>query len=100
MLIPAPRNLGTNNAKRNEGYNHIRFIRLPLKKSVTVVNGNALPIDWKSLMTEGQPYSYILGNPPFIGKSFQNEQQKKDMDAVPTGISSASVVDDVTEWHI
>ena len=58
------------------------YVRLPLRKSATIKNGNALQIDWQSLI-EPMPwekeqirYHYILGNPPFIGKQYQSEEQK------------------------
>ncbi|MBK9982817.1 MAG: class I SAM-dependent DNA methyltransferase [Saprospiraceae bacterium] len=80
--------------------------KIPIKKSSTIVHGNALRIDWQSLIV---PYSwernipryhYILGNPPFIGKSLQNVQQKEDMDLVFAGVNGAGVLDYVTAWYI
>ena len=80
--------------------------RIPLKKSATIVHDNALRIDWQSLI---QPYPwekhiaryhYILGNPPFIGKSLQNAEQKKDMDSVFHGVKGAGVMDYVAAWYI
>ena len=43
------------------------FVRLPLKKSATIVHANALQIDWREVV-KPQSLSYILGNPPFGGK--------------------------------
>ena len=43
------------------------FVRLPLKKSPTIVCGNALRLDWKKILPPEQ-CSYVLGNPPFVGK--------------------------------
>ena len=45
------------------------FVRLPLKKSPHIVCANALRLDWKEVLPPGE-CSYILGNPPFIGKQF------------------------------
>ncbi len=45
-------------------------------------------------------FDYILGNPPFVGKHFQNKQQKSDMDFVFTGIKNYGVLDYVTCWYI
>ena len=88
------------------------FARLPLKNSATIVHGNALRIDWQSLL---QPqlsdlwnkdsaanlrYNYILGNPPFIGTSLQNKVQKDDMEFVFEGINGAGVLDYVTGWYL
>ena len=80
--------------------------RIPLKKSATIVHGNALRIDWHSLI-EPYPWDrhqarfhYILGNPPFIGKSLQNAEQKEDMDLVFAGVKGAGVLDYVAAWYI
>jgi len=57
------------------------FVRLPLKKRATIVNANALQTDWKEIIVP-ERLSYIIGNPPFLGKSQQNEQQKADMENI------------------
>ncbi|MGN6401055.1 MAG: class I SAM-dependent DNA methyltransferase [Flavisolibacter sp.] len=82
------------------------YVRLPLKKSATIVHGNALRIDWQSLIEpmpwekEEARFDYILGNPPFVGKHLQNAAQKEDMDNVFAGVSGAGVLDYVTAWYI
>lgn len=45
-------------------------------------------------------YDYVLGNPPFIGKSLQNEVQKADMEKIFSGIKGAGVLDYVTAWYV
>ena len=47
------------------------FVRLPLKKSPTIVCGNALRLDWKKILPPDK-CSYVLGNPPFVGKAFDD----------------------------
>ena len=42
---------------------------------------------------------YILGNPPFVGKSFQNKEQKEDMSIVLGEIKGYGNLDYVTCWH-
>jgi hypothetical protein len=82
------------------------YVRLPLKKSATIKHGNALQVDWQSLIEpmpfdkEESRYHYILGNPPFIGKHLQNAQQKTDMDTVFVGVNTAGLLDYVTAWYI
>lgn len=82
------------------------YKRIPLKKSATIVQGNALRIDWQSLINpypwekHAARFHYILGNPPFIGKAWQNENQKSDMDLIFTGVNGAGVLDYVTAWYI
>lgn len=75
------------------------FVRLPLKKAATIVNSNALQIDWKMIISPDQ-LSYILGNPPFIGKSNQNAKQKADMEKVFADTKGTGVLDYVTTWYI
>ncbi len=54
------------------------FARIPLLSSANIVCGNALRIDWNDAVP-AQQLSYIMGNPPFVGKSLQSETQKEDM---------------------
>src|SRR5690606_34872834 len=49
--------------------------RLPLKKSATIVHGNALRIDWNDVVSAGG-LDYILGNPPFIGATLMTADQR------------------------
>lgn len=74
------------------------FVRLPLKKSPTVVCGNALRLDWKEILPPVR-CSYILGNPPFGGKQFGNSDQKADMEYMWSGVKGAGVLDYVTAWY-
>jgi hypothetical protein len=74
------------------------FARLPLKKSPTVVNDNALRIDWNSVVPKEQ-LSYILGNPPFIGHHLQTAVQKADMLASIGDAKAVGVLDFVTAWY-
>jgi hypothetical protein len=76
------------------------FARLPLEKSPTIFHGNALRIDWQSLLPAGKLYNYILGNPPFYGKHLQTPEQKEDMELVFDGVKSSGVLDYVTAWYI
>ena len=74
-------------------------VRLPLKKSATIVHGNALRIDWNDVVS-AEKLSFILGNPPFIGKQHQNAVQKADMAAVFAGVKGAGVLDFVSAWYL
>jgi len=75
------------------------FARLPLKKSPMIVHGNALRIDWNDVVPKEQ-LSYILGNPPFGGKHYQNKEQREDQSSVTLGIKSGSDLDFVANWFI
>ena len=75
------------------------FVRLPLKKSAKIVHGNALQIDWESVVSKNE-LSYILGNPPFIGQQLQNLNQKADMQKVFGNSDGSGVLDYVTAWYL
>ncbi len=75
------------------------FVRLPLKKSANIVHGNSLQIDWEEVVSKDK-LSFILGNPPFIGKQLQNKEQKEDMKAIFEKVKGAGVLDYVTAWYI
>ncbi|MFN8302605.1 MAG: DNA methyltransferase [Saprospiraceae bacterium] len=74
------------------------FVRLPLSKAAKIVHGNALRIDWGEVVPK-ERLSYILGNPPFIGKSLQNESQRSDMDLVFANVEGSGLLDYVTAWY-
>jgi hypothetical protein len=74
------------------------FARIPLRTNSTIVCGNALRIDWNSVVP-AEELSYIMGNPPFIGHHLQTEEQKKDMLTCYGNDRSAGVMDFVTAWY-
>lgn len=74
-------------------------IRLPLKKSATIVHGNALRMAWTDVVPAGE-LSFILGNPPFVGKQNQSDDQKEDMAAVFKGVKGSGVLDFVCAWYM
>ncbi|MGD9848056.1 MAG: class I SAM-dependent DNA methyltransferase [Desulfuromonas sp.] len=75
------------------------YIRLPLTAKANIVCGNALQLDWNSVI-KAEECSYIVGNPPFVGKKEQNAEQKTDMALVFKDIDGAGVLDYVTGWYV
>lgn len=82
------------------------YKRIPLKKSATIICGNALRTDWQSLI---KPYPwekhkarfhYIFGNPPFIGHQWRNDEQMKDMELVIGDAKRSGRLDYVAAWYI
>jgi hypothetical protein len=45
-------------------------------------------------------FNYIIGNPPFIGKSMQNAAQKADMELIFKEVKGAGVLDYVSAWYV
>lgn len=53
---------------------------LPLKATGNIVHGNATRLDWEEVCPKKENDEiYILGNPPYLGFSLQNQTQKEDM---------------------
>ncbi len=73
------------------------YQRLPLRKSPTIVQGNALRLDWKTVLPP-ELCSYVLGNPPFVGKHYQNKDQRADMAHVFGEFRNTGDIDYVTAW--
>ncbi|NTW49665.1 MAG: class I SAM-dependent DNA methyltransferase, partial [Chlorobiales bacterium] len=80
------------------------YVRLPLKHSPNIVCGNAIRLDWETLIPSKESL-FILGNPPFIGKQNRNASQIADMDFVcqpfkTKGLPNYGILDYVTLWYI
>ena len=75
------------------------MVRIPLRKSATIHNANALRTDWQSLLPEGERYDYILGNPPFVGSKLMSADMREDLLAVFPGVKGAGTLDFVCAWY-
>ncbi len=73
-------------------------LRLPLKKSAKIAVANALRIDWNDVLP-AKRCSFVLGNPPFVGKKEQNPEQKRDMAIVWGDLKGSGTLDYVTCWY-
>ena len=51
---------------------------LPLKSYTNIHEGNALRLDWESVVPKDK-LNYIMGNPPFVGYAYQSKEQKLDL---------------------
>ncbi len=76
------------------------YVRLPLRKSATIIHDNALRIEWQSLLHENEKYDFILGNPPFIGKTWQSDIQRQDIETIFREVKGAGVLDYVCGWYM
>jgi len=93
------------NMKASETFGEY-YVRLPLRKSANIRHGNALRIDWQSLI-EPMPwekgeakYDFILGNPPFVGAKVMNSVQREDMRLVAFGVDNYGLLDYVCGWYL
>lgn len=73
------------------------FVRLPLTEAANILHANALQADWRGLLPASE-CSYVMGNPPFVGKKEQSAAQKADQAAIWQGVKGAGVLDYVTCW--
>lgn len=77
---------------------------LPLKTYVNIVEGNALTLDWNSILSVRE-LNYIMGNPPFIGgmlMSDKKDDEKRKKDEIRNlfeGVKGAGEFDYVTGWY-
>jgi hypothetical protein len=75
-------------------------VRIPLRKSATIANANALRLPWESLLKKEQRYDYILGNPPFYGAMWLNDAQREDVALVMGHMKGSGVLDFVSCWYV
>ena len=68
---------------------------LPLKTNASIVEKNALHIDWEEVVPKYK-LSYIMGNPPFHGFTFMTKEQKADMQTIFPGVKN---LDYVCAWY-
>lgn len=83
--------------KQTEDIIHRQLDFLPLKSYANITEGNALRVDWESIVSKRE-LNYIMGNPPFVGFKFAGDSQKQDMKAVFTEIKPA-LLDYVCCWY-
>lgn len=80
---------------------HLEF--LPLTSYANIVEGNALRIDWESVVPKVK-LNYMMGNPPFVGYSLQSSRQKDDIlsiyvDEKGKPYKTAGKIDYVAGWY-
>ncbi|WP_336979240.1 class I SAM-dependent DNA methyltransferase [Brevundimonas nasdae] len=74
--------------------------RFPLKARANIVHGDALEVDWATVLPP-ERCSYVLGNPPFLGHHLQSPGQKAALRRVyGRQGDSAGVMDFVTAWFV
>ena len=89
--------------KETEDVVHMSLDFLPLRSYANITEGNALRLDWESVVPKHQ-LSYIMGNPPFVGYSLQSKEQKKDILSIYVNekgkpYKTAGKIDYVAGWY-
>jgi N-6 DNA Methylase len=72
---------------------------VPLTHSATIAEGNALRLDWATVLPPGQ-CSYVVGNPPFVGAKFLNDAQREDVALAFGDLKNAGLLDLVAAWYV
>ena len=86
--------------KETEEIVHMHMDFLPLTSYANIVEGNALRIDWESVVPK-EKLNYIMGNPPFVGKKEQTKGQKDDLvQLMGEDAKKAGSLDYVAGWYI
>ena len=71
---------------------------LPLKSYANIVEGNALRVDWESVVPKDK-LDYIMGNPPFVGASMMTKEQKHEAIEIFGKIKLSNSIDYVGAWY-
>ncbi len=73
---------------------------IPLKKSGTIIRGNATRLDWKEVcpIDKDDDEVYIIGNPPYLGSRNQEISHKKDMSLILGNIKRYKILDYIACW--
>lgn len=74
------------------------YPRFPFTESATIIQGNALRVDWNDVMP-GEDCDYVIGNPPFIGHASKTSEQGDDLQRVWNTRVSRRDLDYVTAWY-
>ena len=69
---------------------------LPLKSYTNIKEGNALRINWETVVPK-EHLNYIIGNPPFVGYAYQSKEQKGDLNSIMKGFGNN--IDYVAGWY-
>lgn len=71
---------------------------LPLKTYTHIHEGNALTMDWNNVIPNYACH-YIMGNPPFIGASMMNKEQKEEAVSIFGKRPRTRSIDYVGAWY-
>lgn len=70
---------------------------LPLKSYTNIVEGNALRVDWQSVVPK-EKLNFIIGNPPFVGQAMRTKEQTEDLKEVFAPSKDYGKLDYVAGW--
>ena len=71
---------------------------LPLHTYANIIEGNALRVDWESVVPKKE-LSFILGNPPFVGAMWMKGKKREDVELVFPECEKVGEIDYVSGWY-
>ena len=75
------------------------YVRIPLRTAPRIVHGDALELDWASVLPP-EECAYVFGNPPFFGAKFQSPAQRAQVHRVAALGKSGGTLDYVAAWFV
>lgn len=88
------------NKKMHEDFG-VNTNALPLKDICNIHCGNACRLDWNVICPHTKSEEvFVFGNPPYLGASWQDKNQKLDLDNVFRGFKSYKNLDYIACWFL
>ncbi len=77
------------------------YTRIPLQASPHIIHGDALEMDWNSVLP-AKECSAVFGNPPFVGAKLQSKAQRAQIQRIAelARNGNGGTLDYVTAWFI
>ncbi len=76
-----------------------QLLHIPLTAGAHIHQGNALDMDWESIVPAAN-LKYIIGNPPYAGAKTMTNSQKRDLHRVAACWDHLGTLDYVSGWYI
>lgn len=87
------------NRKFTSEFANVSIPALPLGRSGNIVHGNACRIDWSVVCPHTKEEEvFVFGNPPYLGSSIQDKEQKEDKELVLGKLKSYKDLDYIACW--
>ena len=77
---------------------HLNLDFLPLKTNANIIEGNALRLDWDSIVPK-EKLNYIMGNPPFVGGMMMSKEQHEELAKAFPECQKVGEADYVAGWY-
>lgn len=87
------------NAEFYEKFN-LKIELIPLKEAGRIVQGNATRVDWNLVCPNDGGEIYLIGNPPYVGSTYQTPEQKSDFSFVFGVRPYSKLLDYIALWFI